>query len=323
MTDLVPYRVPSANQLEQFWQLANKLSRTEFAPKPMRGSPEAVLACVLTGFELGIGPMQSLRDVYLVNGRPSLSATLMVARVRAQGHRFRTLENSGDQATVQIHRKGEPSPEPPVTFTIEDAKRAKLVSKDIWQQYPARMLWARAASACCRRDCPEVMGGAVYTPEELESTNGQTDAVWGEPEVDRATGEVLDEAAPGGLAATHAAPVSPPAPPLPTHAQIDKLRTAKAAADLAATAPPAFQRALKNQWDTDEEWRRFWTSAGLLTWKAALTDALETVEQSEAGPPASDDAAGGDGAVREDRAPVATSRGDASPSAAPTSDGQQ
>jgi hypothetical protein len=181
-SELDTYIPPSGQELEQTWQLASKLARTEFVPRDLRGKPEAVLACMLTGRELGIGPMQALRDIYVVNGRPALSATLMVTRVRAHGHRFRTITSSEQQATVQVHRHGEAEPELPVTWQLEDAKRAKLLGKDVWQQYPKAMLWARAASAACRRDCPEALGGAVYTPEEIESSNGETTTTWGRPE---------------------------------------------------------------------------------------------------------------------------------------------
>jgi hypothetical protein len=205
-TDLDRYTPPSAGELELVWKLAERLSGTEFVPKTMRSKPEAVLACILTGRELGIGPMQALRDVYLVNGRPSLAATLMVARVRAAGHAFRTIRNDDQAATVQIHRKNAAEPEPPVTFTLEDAKRAKLAAKDVWQQYPARMCWARAASAACRRDAPECLGGVVYTPEELDGLPATTVVTAGGAVVDAETGELI-----ASDHRTAEAPATPPA----------------------------------------------------------------------------------------------------------------
>jgi hypothetical protein len=159
--------------------------------------------------------MQALRDVYLVNGRPSLAATLMVARVRAAGHAFRTVRNDDQAATVQIHRKGAPEPEPPVTFTLEDAKRAKLAAKDVWQQYPGRMCWARAASACCRRDAPECLGGVVYTPEELDGVPASTVVTAGGAVVDAETGELV-----GGEPAAEAAPAEGNGQPVPADARV-------------------------------------------------------------------------------------------------------
>jgi hypothetical protein len=183
-TTLTPPALPSASDLEQTWHLAGRIAKTEFVPANLRNKPEAVLAVFLTGRELGIGPMQSLRDIYPVNGRPAMMATLMVSRVRGLGHRFRTLKSTDTEATVQIHRRGERDPEPAVTFTMDDARRAKLDSKDIWRHYPKAMLWNRAASACCRRDCSEALGAAVYTPEELDEIPASTTVQAGPAEVD-------------------------------------------------------------------------------------------------------------------------------------------
>jgi hypothetical protein len=52
------------------------------------------------------------------------------------------------------------------TFTIEDAKRAGLLSKDSWQKYTKELLVARAISGCARKVFPDVVGG-LYTVEEL------------------------------------------------------------------------------------------------------------------------------------------------------------
>lgn len=185
MTEIAPYTPPGSAEIDYTWNLASKLCKTEFVPANLRNKPEAVLAVFLTGRELGIGPMQSLRDIYPVNGRPALMASLMVARVRGLGHRFKTLESNDTLAYVQIHRKGEDEPEPPVKFALADAQRAGLTDKAVWRQYPKAMLWNRAAAAACRRDCPEALGGAVYTPEEIEDGHGTTTATWGAPEPDR------------------------------------------------------------------------------------------------------------------------------------------
>ena len=60
------------------------------------------------------------------------------------------------------------SPESGKPITMEDAKRAGLLGKTSWQRYPEDMLFARALSRGARRFCPDALGGAIYTPEELE-----------------------------------------------------------------------------------------------------------------------------------------------------------
>ena len=47
--------------------------------------PEEAAFLLMTGRELGLSPMQSLRGIYVVSGKPVLSADLMVAAVRRSG----------------------------------------------------------------------------------------------------------------------------------------------------------------------------------------------------------------------------------------------
>jgi hypothetical protein len=53
-----------------------------------------------------------------------------------------------------------------LTFSLEDAKRAKLDGKDVWKAYPRAMLRSRAVSEVVRTAFPECIAG-LYTPEEM------------------------------------------------------------------------------------------------------------------------------------------------------------
>lgn len=186
MNDLIRYAPPDADEWGQLVQLSEMIATAPFVPDAIRGKSGAVMGCMLMGRELGIGPMQSLNDIGFIKGKRSLAATLMVSLVRGRGHKFRTVSSTATRAVVQIHRKGEPEPEPPVEFTWEDAQTAGLTSGDNYKKYPKAMLWSRAASAACRRDASECLGGNAYTKEELDAIDDEdepavTTATWGEP----------------------------------------------------------------------------------------------------------------------------------------------
>ena len=151
-------------------RLAARIHNTPFVPKGLRGDPASVLACILTGEELGLGPMQSLRMVNVIEGRPSASAELMRALVNRAGHRVDVVEAKQDRVTLSGTRR-DTGARATVTWTIQDAQRAKLVTNPAWGKYPRSMLLARATSELCRMLFADVIGG-LYTPEESAAIEG-------------------------------------------------------------------------------------------------------------------------------------------------------
>src|SRR4051812_37817566 len=58
---------------------AKELARSHLAPKALWGKPEDVLLVIWAGREFGLGAMQSLRGIEIIEGKPVLKADLMVA----------------------------------------------------------------------------------------------------------------------------------------------------------------------------------------------------------------------------------------------------
>jgi hypothetical protein len=160
---IVPRSVQEAEQL------ANTLSRSALIPADLRNKPGDVLLILLTGAELGMGPTAALRGIYVVKGRPTISAQMMVGLVQRSPdcEFFRLVESTPERATYECKRKGDPKPTS-LTWTLEQAKAAGLLSNGTWKSYPAEMLRARCASALARAAFPgEILG--LYAKEELEA----------------------------------------------------------------------------------------------------------------------------------------------------------
>jgi hypothetical protein len=155
-----------AGQVQAVAHLAGVIAGTPFVPASFRGSDTAVTAAILTGRELGIGPMTALQHMYVVNGRVGMSAQLMRALVFARGHSIRVVECDSERCTLVGIRRGEPD-SPGITWTMADARRAGLVGKGPWREYPRAMLLARATGELCRAVFPDVIGGMAYTSEEV------------------------------------------------------------------------------------------------------------------------------------------------------------
>ena len=130
------------------------------------GTPQAVMSTILLGRELGMPTMAALRSVHVIKGRHSLSADLMVALVLRSGlaERFDMVATTATEATFETQRKG--SKPVTLTFTMEDAERAKLTGGENWKKYPAPMLRARCKSDLARLVYPDLLAG-LYTPDEL------------------------------------------------------------------------------------------------------------------------------------------------------------
>jgi hypothetical protein len=167
------------------FQTLKAISQTEFVPKGLRGRTEAMLAAVLAGRELGLGPMASLRGIDMIEGSPHLSGETIMALVRRAGHRIRIVKMGPSGATVigeRLSAAGEVVESGEFSFLEEDARAAGLLGKNNWKAYGPTMFAWRAITMCGRFMFADLLGGGVkltYTADEL---GGQ-----GAPEVFNAT----------------------------------------------------------------------------------------------------------------------------------------
>jgi hypothetical protein len=143
--------------------LASQIADTPFVPDGMRGNPAAVTAAILTGREMGLGPMTSLQHIHVIKGKPGKSAEIMRAMVLAAGHEIREIEATDSRVVLEGRRSGEEM-WTRVMFTADQAKRARI---DLGG-YPEDKLYARATTRLCRRKFADVVGGIAATVEELE-----------------------------------------------------------------------------------------------------------------------------------------------------------
>lgn len=167
-TDVALYNDPfEGDFIDKAWQLASRVSKTSFVPDVFRNKPEEVLSAILAGREIGVGPMQALQKINVIKGKPTQSAELMRALVQSKGHEIWTEDYTTTRVTLCGKRAGSENVNK-VTWTMDDAKRAKLDAKDNWRQFPRAMLLARATGELCRLMFADALGGISYTPEEIE-----------------------------------------------------------------------------------------------------------------------------------------------------------
>jgi len=156
--------------IEGFNMMAQQACKSGFFP--MLRKPEQAFVQIMTGHELGIGPMTALQQIAVVNGKPVLGSALMAAKIKQHpkyDYRKPASKKLNEEATCIILQKvGDTFEEVgSETFSIKDAERAGLLGKNNWKNYPQAMLWARALTQAARMHCPDVFMGSVYSPDEM------------------------------------------------------------------------------------------------------------------------------------------------------------
>lgn len=158
--------------LDEAMRFASMVAGSEFAPKEFRQKPESCLLAMQHGAEIGLGPMQSLQSIAVINGRPSVYGDAALALVRSSHaceYVTETISGEGDKMAATCIAKRKNNPEcSTTTFSVADAKRAGLWGKSgPWSQYPQRMLQMRARGFCLRDAFPDVLRGLI-TREEAQ-----------------------------------------------------------------------------------------------------------------------------------------------------------
>jgi hypothetical protein len=201
-----PGKSPRAQAYNELYSLARLTTNTAMVPRPLRGRPDEAFAVMVYGAELGLEPMAAMRSIFLIEGQPTCSAQLMRALIQAAGHMLAWRE-VGESRVVLYGRRRDTGADTTVTWTLDDARRAKLAGKGNWATYPRAMLAARATSEIARLLFADVLHGIAYTPEEVGAVGpyAAIDVDWQPPDddddsqlryVNRDTGEVFDDDTP-------------------------------------------------------------------------------------------------------------------------------
>lgn len=166
MTDLIAFSLTPRN-LDEAMQYAKLIADSDLAPKDYKGKPGNVLVAIQMGQEVGLKPMQSLQNIAVVNGRPSIWGDAMLALIINHSELADFKEWKDEKGTAHCYIKRR-NIEIERTFSIDDAKKAGLWSKQgPWAAYPDRMLQMRARGFALRDSFADVLKG-LYLAEESQ-----------------------------------------------------------------------------------------------------------------------------------------------------------
>lgn len=164
--------------------LGDALASSELVPVTYRGKPGNAAAAILYGAELGLNPVQSLQNIFVVHGTPAIYARTMVALVKRHGYVIET--DSSTDESVTVTGTAPDGRTQTSTWDIERATKAEYVPTKLdngeWKKNsngkllgnmkyitdPQAMLYAKAAAEVCRKLAPDVLLGIPALHEELD-----------------------------------------------------------------------------------------------------------------------------------------------------------
>ena len=158
---------------EHYYRIANMMSKSDMVPKNYKDKPHDVLIAMEMGVSLGLGPLQAIQNIAVINGKPCLYGDGMLSVCSGRPDFENIVEEPilndsgktiGFKCTVMRRNRA------PVNqiFTEDDAKKAGLLNKPgPWSNYPSRMLQMRARGFALRDSFADALGG-VRIAEEVQ-----------------------------------------------------------------------------------------------------------------------------------------------------------
>lgn len=161
--------LPTQSRWNELKLQGAELIKSGFLPSSIK-TPEQFMMIILKGRELGIQPLVATSKISVIQGKPTMDAELMLAKIleKFPATQIEYPIYTNEECKITVKRPGWKASS--FSFTIEDAKKAGLMGKDTWQKYPRAMLRSRCIAEMARAIFPDVLCGVSHTPEELGAT---------------------------------------------------------------------------------------------------------------------------------------------------------
>ena len=176
---------------------AQLLIDSKLIPSTLK-TPDAVVAVILQGRELGFGPITSVNNINNIQGKPTLGVHAIAAKLAQAGLTYQLIKDYEPETktdaegketivdrvtTFRFFRmwKGRVI-ENDVSYRWSEATKAGYTTKDNWVKMPRIMMRTRALTVGARLVAPEAILG-LYETSELADAKGVNYSVTEEGEV--------------------------------------------------------------------------------------------------------------------------------------------
>jgi hypothetical protein len=172
--------VPSQDEMKAIEVIVKHAVESKYFDKI--GGLAGAFSIVMYAREMGLPVMSSLfGGIRPVLGKVEIAPQIMNGMIRKAGHLILVKKHTNEICTIYAKRK-DTGEEMTVSFTIEDAKRAKIYKPGgAWECYPKNMVFVRALANLARWQFPDIIGMA-YIEGELEDEEIKAQAENEKPE---------------------------------------------------------------------------------------------------------------------------------------------
>lgn len=175
-TDLTTFL--DKDNFEHGMRIAETLSKTGLVPVSIKGKKDDIFAILVMGAEIGIKPMQALQSINVIQGKPTISPSLMMAMIRGRLPNC-VIDIKQNEAAKSVTCKTARSKEDlsdglfyEAVWDMARAERMGLTIKDNYIKQAKTMLTWRAVAESCRMTFPDIIMG-LYAPEEFQNFDGR------------------------------------------------------------------------------------------------------------------------------------------------------
>ncbi|MDR3243253.1 MAG: hypothetical protein LBT79_00730 [Elusimicrobiota bacterium] len=124
---------------------------------------------ILAGREIGLNPIQAMNSVYIVEGKIAYESKIFLAAIKkSKTNDYKIKKMTDEECEIEFYENGELQGKS--TFTAANAAAIGLINKPMYKNYPALMLFYRAASLGVKMYCPQILDGNAIYEDYVELT---------------------------------------------------------------------------------------------------------------------------------------------------------
>jgi len=174
MTQAQPQKAQALaiTNFDSLLRVSEFLAQSSLIPVSLRQKPADVAIVLSQGQELGLGPMQSLNGIEVIQGRPTIKPEMALALIRARipDAVIRIEKATESEAIVYMarsHNDEEQGNGYRAHWTLAKARLMGLMGKDNYKKQPGTMLRWRAVGEAARTMFSDILKG-LYVEGEIE-----------------------------------------------------------------------------------------------------------------------------------------------------------